>query len=179
MSALYGRLSLLSRLSRRSRYSFLLSLLSRFSLLSRLSRCPRFLCCFSCGLSSIVSSPLSSRSLSSRSSSSVSFTSFFWRGFKRRSSTVYSRSSFSSPLSMTTRTSCLSTLTDLTSPMIPSGVLTFSPTDGILLFRYSYVSCSYLRQHISLPHTPDILVGLSERFCSFAILMETGTKSAI
>ena len=167
MSALYGRLSLLSRLSRRSRYSFLLS------------RCPRFLCCFSCGLSSIVSSPLSSRSLSSRSSSSVSFTSFFWRGFKRRSSTVYSRSSFSSPLSMTTRTSCLSTLTDLTSPMIPSGVLTFSPTDGILLFRYSYVSCSYLRQHMSLPHTPDILVGLRERFCSFAILMETGTKSAI
>ena len=173
MSALYGRLSLLSRLSRRSRYSFLLSLLSR------LSRRPRFLCGFSCGSSSIVSSPLSSRSLSSRSSSSVSFTSFFWRGFKRRSSTVYSRSSFSSPLSITTRTSCLSTLTDLTSPMIPSGVLTFSPTDGILLFRYSYVSCSYLRQHMSLPHTPDILVGLRERFCSFAILMETGTKSAI
>ena len=120
---------------------------------------------------------MSSRPFSSAISSAVSLTSLRWRGFNLSSSTVYSRSSFSSPLSIITFTSWRSTLIDLTSPTMPSGVLTFSPTAGSLLFRYSYVSCSYLRQHISLPHTPDIFVGLSDKFCSFAIFIDTGTKS--
>ena len=35
------------------------------------------------------------------------------------------------------------------------------------------------RQHISLEQVPDILVGLSESPCSFAILIETGANSPI
>ena len=45
------------------------------------------------------------------------------------------------------------------------------------LFRYSYVSCSFFRQHIRRPQTPEILVGFRERFCSLAILMDTGANS--
>ena len=30
---------------------------------------------------------------------------------------------------------------------------------------------------MSLPHTPEIFVGFRERFCSFAILMDTGINS--
>ena len=41
----------------------------------------------------------------------------------------------------------------------------------------AYMSDSFLRQHISRPQLPEILVGLSERFCSLAILMETGANS--
>ena len=36
---------------------------------------------------------------------------------------------------------------------------------------------SLLRQHINLPHTPDIFVGFRDRFCSFAILIETAENS--
>ena len=64
-----------------------------------------------------------------------------------------------------------------TSPLHPSIVVTVSPTFGRWLFKYSYVSASFFRQHISLPHTPEILVGFKDRFCSFAILMDTGAKS--
>ena len=45
---------------------------------------------------------------------------------------------------------------------------------GIFFLICSYCSCSYFRQHISRPQTPLILVGFNDRFCSFAILIETG-----
>ena len=35
-------------------------------------------------------------------------------------------------------------------------------------------SCSYLRQHISLPQVPLIFTGFSDKPCSFAIFIETG-----
>ena len=50
-------------------------------------------------------------------------------------------------------------------------------TDGSWLLSISYVSSSFVRQHISLPHTPDIFVGFRDRFCSFAILIDTAENS--
>lgn len=32
-------------------------------------------------------------------------------------------------------------------------------------------------QHMSLPQTPEIFVGFKDRFCSLAILMDTGINS--
>ena len=59
----------------------------------------------------------------------------------------------------------------------PSGVSTSRLICGMRRFISSYEDCSYCRQHMSLPHKPEIFVGLSDRFCSFAILIETGWKS--
>ena len=96
------------------------------------------------------------------------------------SDTGYSRISFSSPSRVTvTLTLWRRTLTLVTSPFSLSEVVTKSPTAGSLLFKSSYASSSFLRQHISRPQTPEIFVGLSERFCSFAILIETGINSGI
>ena len=77
---------------------------------------------------------------------------------------------------MRTRTVSSSTLIALIVPT-PSGVMISRPTRGMRLRVASYWSCSYLRQHISLSHRPEIFVGLSERLCSLAILMDTGVKS--
>ena len=37
-----------------------------------------------------------------------------------------------------------------------------SPSPGSFLFSSSYVSCSFFRQHINLPHTPEIFVWLRD-----------------
>jgi len=39
-----------------------------------------------------------------------------------------------------------------------------------------YVSYSYTRQHMSRPHCPEILVGLSDRLCSLAMRIDTGSN---
>ena len=90
---------------------------------------------------------------------------------------AYSLISLSSSTSTTILTFCLRTFTLTTSPLKPSKVLTFSPMSGQLEFNSSYASCSFLRQHINLPQIPEIFVGLSERLCSFAILIDTGINS--
>ena len=45
---------------------------------------------------------------------------------------------------------------------LPSGVETYAPIFGVFLRRSEYASCSYFRQHISLPQVPDIFTGLSD-----------------
>src|SRR5690606_19922697 len=59
----------------------------------------------------------------------------------------------------------------------PSGVETRVPTSGISFFAVSYSSFSYFRQHIKRPHNPEIFEGFSDKFWSFAILIDTGSKS--
>ncbi len=44
-------------------------------------------------------------------------------------------------------------------------------------FAVSYSSLSYCRQHIKRPHKPEIFVGFKDKLWSFAILIDTGTKS--
>ena len=53
------------------------------------------------------------------------------------------------------------------------------PHMGHLIANHSdgHVSCSYFKQHIRRPQAPEILVGLSESPCSFAIFIDTGTNS--
>ena len=53
--------------------------------------------------------------------------------------------------------------------------------EGLPGYRVVGEACDGMEavEGISLPHTPDILVGFNERFCSFAILIETGTNSGI
>ena len=58
--------------------------------------------------------------------------------------------------------------------LLPAGVITTEFTDGVRRKRSAYASCSYFRQHISRPQVPEIFTGLSDRPCSFAILMDTG-----
>ena len=48
---------------------------------------------------------------------------------------------------------------------------------GSCSFALSYSSFSYFKQHIKRPHRPEIFVGFSDKFWSFAILIETGSKS--
>lgn len=91
--------------------------------------------------------------------------------------TLYSRISSSFSRVTITFTSCLSTLTLCTSPLKPSSVVTRSPIFGSLLLSHSYVSSSFFRQHISRPQTPLIFVGFKDKFCSFAILIDTGANS--
>ena len=79
--------------------------------------------------------------------------------------------------SMRTFTHWRSRFTSVTVPR-PSGVSTNDSFLGAVLRRSSYASCSYLRQHMSRPHVPEIFVGLRLRFCVLAILMETGWKSS-
>ncbi len=145
---------------------------------------------FSSLYSSLFSSFLSSHSVFSNFSSlsfsrisgsiSLPFLSFLRRGRYFNSSIGYSRTSRSSPSRLTiTFTVWRSTFTLCTVPFTPSSIcVTISPWEGRRLFRYSYVSSSFFRQHIRRPHTPEILVGFSERFCSFAILIDTGINSA-
>ena len=56
-------------------------------------------------------------------------------------------------------------------------IITPIPILGIFLFKSRYVEISYERQHISLPHIPEMVVGVRGRFCSLAILMDTGANS--
>src|SRR5665811_1914063 len=59
----------------------------------------------------------------------------------------------------------------------PDSVCTFVPRFGTSLRKHTYCSCSYLRQHINRPHSPEIFMGLSGRFCSLAMRMDTGSWS--
>ena len=52
-----------------------------------------------------------------------------------------------------------------------------APTCGSLLNFSSYTSFSYFKQHISLPQFPDIFERFNDKFCSFAIFIETVSKS--
>ena len=63
-----------------------------------------------------------------------------------------------------------------TSPT-PSSVLTIAPTFGRCFSLSSYTSFSYFKQHISLPQFPDIFDGFNDIFCSFAIFIDTASKS--
>ncbi|EIA29479.1 Cysteinyl-tRNA synthetase [Candidatus Arthromitus sp. SFB-5] len=60
---------------------------------------------------------------------------------------------------------------------LPKLVSTILPILGIFFFISSYVSCSYFKQHINLPHIPDILLGFNDNSCSFAIFIDTDVKS--
>ena len=59
----------------------------------------------------------------------------------------------------------------------PSSVLTIAPSLGSFFNFSSYTLLSYFKQHINLPQHPEILYWFSERFCSFAIFIETESKS--
>src|SRR5690625_52211 len=59
----------------------------------------------------------------------------------------------------------------------PMDVTTMLPTLGSSVFTFSYWSYSYFKQHINRPHKPDIFVGFNDKFWSFAILIDTGSKS--
>ena len=91
-------------------------------------------------------------------------------------SSGYSRISVASPFGIRTETVSFTMFRSDTVPG-PSGVITSRPIRGIRFRTCSYWSCSYFRQHISLPHKPLIFVGFRERFWSLAIRMETGWKS--
>ena len=57
-------------------------------------------------------------------------------------------------------------------------VLFYFTADGRIDFRELVKDlAAVFKQHISRPHTPEILVGLSDRFCSLAILIDTGLNS--
>ena len=45
---------------------------------------------------------------------------------------------------------------------MPSGVETTAFTFGVVRSRSRYASCSYFRQHISLPHVPEIFTGFRD-----------------
>ena len=81
-----------------------------------------------------------------------------------------------SPSFILTLTTSFNVSTLSTSPT-PSGVFTIAPTCGNLFSFSSYTSCSYFKQHINLPQFPEIFVGFNERFCSFAIFIDTVSKS--
>ena len=56
------------------------------------------------------------------------------------------------------------------------GEVTISPRLDMRAFASREFSFSYARQHMSRPQTPEILLVLSGKPCSFAILIETNVE---